>query len=385
MTEAVDAGLAPASEAALSTDTAVDTGAAAPAVEATAIEPPKVDLDKELRSVWDKNNPKRDIATGKYAPRAPAAEAATDPAAAEGAATETTESTDQPAGKVVEQPKVAAIDSPLSWSGEMKAKWATVPPEVQAYVAKRETEAHQAITRAGQEIKAYAPVRQLLEQNGDTFKQYGISQEEGLSRLLGMENWLRADGPAAIKELAKAYNVDLSRLAPQSTAEAATTDQGTADPRVSTLAQDLASAQAELRKVTSYLTAQQRRDHEAEQARVSDANAALARQIAEFANDTKHPHFESVRKQMGALMSADENLSLEDAYEQATYAIPDIRQRILSDQRKADEDKQAKERQRLASEARRAGSVNVKSQTGAGQAPKSMDDTLREIAARRFA
>lgn len=373
MTEAVDAGTQPVSEAALSVDT--------PAVETVVTETadttaePKRTLDDDLRGVWEKNHPKRGEG-GKFAPRS------AETPATESAATETeaavTESTDQPAEKAVEQP-TAAIDTPLSWSSEMKARFAALPPEfrdLQQYAAQRDKEQQGVISRAGQEIKTFEPVKQLLEQNGDTFRKYNLSQTEGLSRVLGLANWMETDAPAAIKELCKAYNVDPKGLAPQPTTEAAATEQGAPDPRVSTLEQTLAATQTELKKVTSYLTAQQRSALESEQ-------AALSRQIAEFAKE--RPHFDAVRKHMGALMGADESLTMEQAYEQATYAVPDIRQRILADQRKAEEDKRNKERAAQAAEAKKAGSINVKSATSAGKAPKSMDDTLREIAARRFA
>lgn len=392
----VDVGAAaPANDTAL-TSTTTDTGAAplTPAVADTGAAPavtekPKPTMDETMRATWDKLNPKRDPG-GKFAARdgAPAQAAV----AADGTTTETTElSADQTAEAAAEQAKAAqaapsAIDAPSSWSAEMKAKWATVPPDVQAFVAKRETEAHQAITRAGQQIKAVEPVVNVLEQFGETFKRNNLPPAEGIARMLAVEQWLGQDPLAAIKGLAEAYGVDLKGLTGEQAAVAATADvPGTAtpDPRLSTMEKKLAATQDELQKVTSYLTAQQRRELAAKQQQDREAETSLAREIAKFAEGK--PHFEAVRKAMGALMQADESLTLDQAYERATYAHPDIRQRILTDQRKADEEKAAKDRAARADAAKKAGAVNVKSTTGSGKSPKTIDDTLRENAARLYA
>ena len=381
MSDTVDAGAAaPASES-VSVSSA-DTSANTPAVETvstpeTPAAPPSI--DDSLRGIWDKNNPKRDILTGKFAPRtATPAEAAavTTEITAEEAPAEP--ATDQPNEPAAETTAVSSIAPPNSWSAEKKALWANVPPDLQSYIGEREAQAHQAITRAGEQIKAFEPLARVLQQHGDTFTRNNLQPHDGVARLLAMESWLGQDPVTAVKEIAKAYGVDLTGLNQQQPAQPAVGEQGTPaqDPRVSTVQAELAETKAELKKVTSYLTAQQREQ-------IESSNAALARQIADFAKE--RPHFEAVRKHMGALMSADESLTLEQAYDQASYAIPEIRNRILADQRKTDEDKKAKERAAQVAAAKKAGSVNVKSATGTGQAPKSMDDTLREVAARRFA
>jgi hypothetical protein len=274
-----------------------------------------------------------------------------------------------------------AIAAPLSWTGEMKAKWASLPPEFRdlaEYAAKRDREQHDAISRAGQQVKTYEPIGRVIEQFADTFQRNNLPPAEAIGRMLRMERWLDRDAKSAIAELARAYAIDLRDLTDQQTAAPAHGQEGTqaADPRVSTLAAVLAETQRELRQVTSHLTAQQRAEHDARE-------AALARQIADFAKDK--PHFEAVRRHMGALMAVDEGLSLDDAYERATYALPDIRNRILQDQRNADEDRRAQEVRRKAAAARNAAQVNVRSTGTAGASPKSMDDTLQEIARRAYA
>lgn len=348
----------PASDQAQATEPTTSTPAASePAAKPT--------IDDTLRQAWDKLNPRRDD-TGRFAAREPATEAQPQQ--------EPQATTDQTAEKAAE-PAKPAIEPPHSWSAEAKARWANVPPDTQAYIAEREAQAHQAITRAGQQIKAYEPIARVLDAYKDTFEKNGLTPDDGIGRLLEVERNLARDPVSAVKEIAKAYGVDLATLTNEQTAPAQQAEQGQPDPQVATLKAELAQLKAELGKVGSYLTAQQR-------AQLASEEQVLARQIAEFAKDK--PHFEAVRHVMGALMQADPNLSLDDAYEQATYARPDTRQRILADQQKAAEEKRAEEARKKAADAKRSAAVNVKSSTSSGATPKTMDDTLRETARRLY-
>lgn len=374
-----DAGAAaPASETVAAPVTTAAETVAAPVTEAA-----KPTIDDTLRAAWDKINPKR-APDGKFAPRANGAAAPAEGAETNLAATaapETTTSTDQPESAKPEttQPAASSIEPPHSWSAEAKAKWASVPPDLQAVIAKREADAHQAITRSGEQIAAFKPLGEVIDKFAETFQRNGLPPHEGVARMLAVEQWLGSDPQAAVVEIAKAYGVDLRRLAGDQPAAAEGTSQPGAqpDPLVSTLQSQQAALVKEVNQLKSYLTAQQRAQHESEQ-------SALSRQIADFAKDPKFPHFEAVRKTMAKLMEADDGLSMTDAYERATYAIPDIRNRILADQRKAEEDKAAKDKADRLAAAKKAGALNVTSTTAAGKAAKTMDDTLREVASRHY-
>jgi hypothetical protein len=86
---------------------------------------------------------------------------------------------------------------------------------------------------------------------------------------------------------------------------------------------------------------------------------------------------------MAALLRGGQASDLAEAYDMAVNAKPDIRRRIQADQRKAEEDKRTADARSKADQARRAASVNVRS-VPVGANPKTMDDTLTEIARRRY-
>lgn len=341
-------------------ETAADVGASAPASESlVATETPIIEttetaapsLDEDLRSIWDKRNPPRE--NGRFAAKNPA-----EPAA-EGA-TEATENAVQTAETTQEQAK-PAIDAPVSWTAEQKAKWATLPPDTQAYIAQRDKESHEAISRAGQQIKAFEPIGKVIEQFSHVFQKNGLQPHDGIARMMAVNEMLEANPETAIREIAKAYGVNLQ----------GTTDGQNASPE----SQRIAELEARLARQESHLTAQMRQKQEAE-------TAALAREIADFAKGK--PHFESVRKVMAGLMSSGAVETMQDAYDRAIYADPTIRQSLQVEAQKAAEDKRKAEEAERISKAKKAAGVNVKSSPGQSNVSRTLDDDLREIARKAY-
>lgn len=299
-------------------------------------------LDEDLRSIWDKRNPPRE--NGRFAPRNPT----------EQAEPPVNENADQPAEPVVEQAK-PAIDAPVSWSAEQKAKWATLPPDTREYIAQRDKESHEAISRAGQQIKAFEPIGKVIEQFGHVFQKNGLQPHEGIARMMAVNEMLETDAPSAIREIAKAYGVNLSGETEQN-----------ADPAN----REVAELKAELARVKSHLTAQDRQ-------REAAANETLAREIADFAKDK--PHFESVRKVMAGLINSGAAETMQDAYDKAIYADPTIRQSLQADAQKAAEDKRKAEEAERVAKAKKAAGVNVKSSPGQSNGHRTMEDDMRAI------
>jgi hypothetical protein len=336
-------------------ETAADVGASAPAseslvaneiIETSTPELAAPSLDEDLRSIWDKRNPPRE--NGRFVVKNPA-ESATDPAApAPEVAVQTAETTQEQA-----QP---AIDAPVSWTAEQKAKWATLPPDTQAYIAQRDKESHEAISRAGQQIKAFEPIGEVIKQYSHVFQKNGLQPHDGIARMMAVNEMLETNPRAAIAEIAKAYGVNL---------QGATDEQNASpdNPRIAEL-------EARLARQESHLTAQLREKQEAE-------SAALAREIADFAKDK--PHFESVRKVMAGLMNSGAAETMQDAYDKAIYADPTIRQSLQVEAQTAAEEKRKAEEAKRVSAAKKAAGVNVKSSPGQSNGHRTMEDDMRAI------
>jgi len=317
-----------------------------PITETPAVEP---SIDDDLSSIWAKHNPPRE--NGRFAknPTEPAAEGAT----------EVKEVADQTAETTQEQAK-PAIDAPVSWSAEQKAKWASLPPDLQGYIAQRDKESHEAISRAGQQIKAFEPISKVIEHFSHVFQKNGLQPHDGIARMMAVNEMLEADAPTAIKQIAKAYGVNL---------------QGETEQNADPSSARAAELEAEVARIKSHLTEQHNKQVKAE----SDA---LAREIADFAKDK--PHFESVRKVMAGLMSSGAAETMQDAYDKAIYADPTIRQSLQVDAQKAAEDKRKADEAERVAKAKKAAGVNVKSSPGQSSQVKTMDDDLWAIARKHY-
>lgn len=351
----------------------VATETTPPATETPAAETPTI--EQSLQAVWDKNNPPRSP-DGKFAPYKQ--EAA--PAETETPAETPAEATGQPEA-VTQEPATPAIQAPLSWSGEMKAKWADLPPDVQTYVAQRDKESHEAISRAGMQIKAFEPIGKVLAHFTETFKRNNLHPAEGIARLLNVETQLEKDPVEAVKNIAKAYGVDLQMLA--GLAEGTPGEQPAADPRVAQLEAQLRETSEKLNQVTSYLTTQQTQQQTA-------GRDALARQISDFAEakdasgNPLHPHFDRVTGTMAALLQANPEWDLAQAYSRAVRADDELYAEAEAKKAAEAEAKRQADARKKAEEARKSAAVNVQSSPGAGKTPRTMEDTLREVAQKHY-
>jgi hypothetical protein len=348
METAADVGSSPASESLV-------------AIEPTVIEshePAAPSLDDDLRSIWDKDHPPRE--NGRFVAKNPTEQAADAPPV--------TEVADQTAKTAIEQAQ-PAIDAPASWSAEMKAKLASLPPEhadVIKYAAQRDRESHEAISRAGQQIKAFEPIGKVVEQFAHVFQNNGLQPHDGIARMLAVNEMLEQNPRAAIAQIAKAYGVDLSGEGTQE-----------ATPENARIAE----LEARLAKTESHLTAQERQRLAAERQREKEADDTLARDIATFANDPKNPrpHFQSVRLVMAGLISSGAVETMQEAYDRAVYADPTIRQSMIAeDQAKAEAKRKADDAERVKA-AKKAAGVNVRSSPGQSSGHRTMEDDMRAI------
>jgi hypothetical protein len=296
--------------------------------------------DELLEAIYDKHFPSRDE-QGRFA----------------GAQTDE-ETTDQPQQADPEQPEAteapAAIEAPNAWSAEQKAKFATLPPDVQAYITQRESEAHQTISRMGQERAEIQPVRELLDQYGPMFDSRGMSRADGVATLLQAQAALDNDPVRALAAIADSYGINLAATFGQDNPGSA--EVGQLRQTVFALQQQLAS-----RESAERYAAEQQEHQLREQTQTEVQTWAEGKD-----------HFQAVRGAMASLMQTNPSASLDDLYEMACNAIPEVRAKV----RAAEDAKRREEQQRHASQAKRVGALNVGTGKRAVRAPagKSWDD-----------
>jgi hypothetical protein len=350
----------------------LETGAAPAATDTAAIanvqtaEPTNVmeSIEQSMSAAYDKINPPRET-TGQFKGAEKPAETPAEGAEPSDPAQELKDQ--NPAETVVEPPKVAAIDAPLSWSAEMKAKFASLPPDAQSYIAQREGEAHKRISELGQQVKAIEPIRSVVEHYRETFQRNGLEPADGIARMLSVETMLEQDPVGAIHQIAKAYGVDLSG------SQSATQEPGQESGEVRALKTKISQLERMVGETASKVTARERSEQEREQ-------TELASTIEKFSKDK--PHFEAVRTVMAGLMTSGAAETLEDAYDMAIHANKSIRASIEAESRKEAETKAAEEAKKKATDAKKLGSLNVKSSSASPAKRGSWEQTLREVGER---
>jgi len=341
MADEEGADLAPADDVAAPTEAVADTDTSDAPTDDVA---PSVDDD--LRAIYAKNNPDRSP-DGRFASK----------------------SDQSPTEKTPEQ-SPTAIPVPQSWSADVKAKWDVLPSDVKAFVAKREQEAHEHISRQGQQLKAYEPFQRVLEQSRPTFDKYGMSVEEGISQVLRANDYLERDARSAIRDLAEAYGVDLRALAglqgsPQNATEHA-------------LRAEIADLRRWQSEVSQRMSSQERQEFERRQGAIQTQIADFAKDKTDFADlEDEIEHEIIVLKQKSPDLPITEVLA--KAYDRARWANPEARAKVLEAEKKAEEAKRLEEAKKRSSDAKRSAPLNVKSSTANSSAPRSMEDTMREV------
>lgn len=282
------------------------------------------------------------------------------------------QATQQAQADVTAQAAAPTAKAPESWSAPMKEKFGALDPSVQAYITQRETEAHRALTaqdaerQFGKQVKEITQpyMAQIQAEGGDPLKAYqlylntahvlrGTNEVAKAQSIAGVMQQFRVN-PNLLLSVLQGGNVQNGMgLQP-------TPQQGLAPENVAQI------VQAELAK--------QRQIQEEYQ---------LQGEIEQFESSAGHEHFSQVKPVMAALLTSGQAADLQDAYDQACWANPEIRSILSSQQAKAAEEKRLTELNAKAGAARyAAGSITGapgggKSLNGSTNPNSSIEDDIR--------
>src|SRR3990167_7468877 len=270
-----------------------------------------------------------------------------------------------------ETPAAAALppSAPASRSAAAKADWAKLPPAIQQEVLKREQDVSKGFAERADTVKAYENIERAIgPRKQQLVAQYG-SVEAGLDNLLQLSEFAARDLVGFIRMLAQNRGLDLAQLQPQpTTPQPQAEDAGWVDPQLHAVQQELAGLKQ---------TITQR--EQAEQAQRMEQTRAT---VEAFKASGKAPHFEDVRQDMAGLARLHPQMTIEQLYDRAVYANPTTRERMLAEQRAAQDKAAADERARKAAEAQRMGRLNVTTKGAAGASPvtpESRYETMERV------
>lgn len=390
--EVVEATTSPTSESTPAPDPAETSSRSDPAQEPQ--DKRRSELNKALKAEFEKQKREpsaarqaaaaqraREETTGKFAPGHK--EGQTLPAKVEQPAKAAPEATQVPPKEGKSEPAKAPqalAAAPSSLSKETKAIWDTLPEVVRNDIIKREGDTAKGV----EQLQArYRPIDEAFQPYRPLLQQYGKTEGEAIHMLFGWHQALANPNPQmkaqAFQALAQSHGFDLSTLAPRSSGQQPQQQQPTDqnDPRAVIHGMVQQALQGYVSPLDQRLSAWEQRLQQEQQSKVNG-------EIGEFSKDK--PYFDKVRTAMGQIMQAGYATSLEDAYNKATWADPEIRAEILATE-KAKQDAEAKaakeaeeakaaeaaaeaerKRKEALDKARKAGSASPRSSTPSGSA-----------------
>lgn len=336
----------------------VNTAAVTPAPESD-------DIGSAVRAAFEKHT---EPAVAAEAPKADAPPVTAKPV-------ETPAVDGKPVEKAAEAPKVDApvVDTPalapevkarldripVGWKGGA-ANWHALAPEVKQYIYDRNG-------HIDRELQQAAPAKQFADAMSQVFRPHeGFLRAQGVNPV-GAAQYLMDGYMTLMTGTAAQRQQVIQNLATQ-----AGVDMGTiqAAPQVDP---EVADLKKQLHQVVAKLQHQEQTAHSAEEAQ-------LHTELQEFEQAPGHEHYQMVRGQMGALLMAKQATGLQDAYDKACWAHPEIRASLM-----AQHEAQAAEKRKKEAEAAQRAAVSVPGAPTSTSAQSLGDMSLRQSLEHQFA
>ena len=287
--------------------------------------------------------------------------------------------------KPAEEPKpvVEGVDLPPStWTPAAKAAYRELPEVVRKEIRKRESDFtrginqyKQAADEGGKLAEAVKPFQHILQAENAT-------PESAVRNALGMIANLRSGTPQEranyVLWLGQQYGADFSSLG-------ATQQEGQDVQRM--IQQAVAQAVQPYTQQFQQLTQERERQQQEAQQQIRSQIEAF-RTATDEKGSPKHIYFDNVWGLMVPLLQTRQAQNLEQAYEMACHAHPEVRTALSAERQRQDEAKRLEEARRKAADAARATAVNVTGQGGVGIADTSKlslrDELARHMEGARF-
>ena len=341
------------------------------------------------------------------APKEPK-EAAKDPAAkAEVTSPETPE---------VKKPDAAAPDPTARWSATDKATFKALPPSAQEFITRRYGEMEGDYTKKTQAIadfkRTYEPVDQMFAPFKAQMKAQGWTEASLIKSWADVEkDFMEGRGAKRVLDIIKTYRLPVEEIAAGLGIKAgaaaapppgATGTEPQLDPTVVPLLEKQFGVYAkplmdQLQALTNEREQQKATQVRLDQIRKDDEARTANEKVQNFVNEKSadgsplRPYFNDVSSHMVALAKAERDAGrtpdLQAIYDQAVWAHPPTREKLLEAQRVSQEEKSRQESLAKAAQAKKA-SASVRGAPGSGHAPasgqsakaKSLRDIIAEAA-----
>lgn len=263
------------------------------------------------------------------------------------------------------EPEKPMIEPPVGAPAVIKEKWAVLPDEVRAEIARREDEIHKKFTQHDEERKLGKDLKEVISPYMPLIAAQGGSPTTAVANLLNTAYQLNTGTPQQklqlFQQLAQQYGIDITALNQQ---------QDYQDPYILQLQNKI----SELEQRTQPQFLQKQLQDQMETARITS-------EVQAFASDPANPHYAKVAPVMSALVTSGRAKTLKEAYDAACWADPEVRS-ILE----AEKMKQLEEKRKQELEAKKKAAVSVSGSFGQkATSTASSSKSLRESLAEAFA
>lgn len=258
-----------------------------------------------------------------------------------------------PETEVQEETPEEIIEPPATWTAESKEKFGGLDPAIQQEVLKREKDFATGIQKNAEAAKLADSYEQVIAPYKAMIAAEGSNPVQAVQTLLNTAYQLRSATPEQKNQLflglAQQYGVDLSQLSLSDE-----TDEY-ADPEMKALKDEVAS----LKQTTQSQM----------QAAQNQQMQTLTQHIEAFKNETntdgslKHEHYDKVHIPMSALLSNGGAQTLEEAYEQSLYLVPEVRDSLIQKQVKEAEQTRIKKETEAAAKAKKAAGTQLSNES----------------------
>lgn len=229
------------------------------------------------------------------------------------------------------------IEPPANWPEQEREWFADLPPAMQhAYMARAQnmladyTRKTQAIAQERQQInqmrQSYSDLERIIGPRQQQWALNGMNPAQAVSQLIALSDFATNDPTGFVKYFSNLRGVDLQSLVQQQSEEYV-------DPQVAALRQPLAEVQARLNQLAMQHEQSQQQQSAAQYQQTWNATHAaidnFARQTDQNGNPL-YPFFDEVMDDMTALISSGRAQSMAQAYQDAVWLNPSVRNKMLA-------------------------------------------------------
>lgn len=230
------------------------------------------------------------------------------------------------ADKVEIETKPVLEEAPQSLPASVKAKWASLDPEVRTYWSQREADIHKKFTSDDGELQMGRKIKEVITPYMALIQSEGGTPETAVRDLLNTAYQLRS-APAAqkaqmVQKIIHQYGVDMSLIQ----------QSETSDPNILALQQKIAHLEQMANPETLYKSFEERSE-----------NNKIYSEVKAFASDPANKYYEQVKPLMASIMGSGTVQNMKEAYDAACKAHPTVSSMLEAEKSVSLKAKQAEE------------------------------------------